>query len=134
VTETIPTDALPLIDGRNFAHVATIMPNGAPQVSPVWITRDGEQALVFNTAYGRTKARNIERNPQVAISVHDQDNPYTYLQVRGRAELVDDGADEVIDELSRKYLGKDYPFRTPEEQRVTVRVTVESVDFHPPRG
>lgn len=125
--EKIPAEALPLLDGRNFAHVATIMPDGSPQVSPVWVTRDGDEAVVFNTSYGRVKPDNIQRDPRIAVSVLDQDDPYVYLQVRGRAELIDEGARELIDELSRKYFGKDYPSMQPGEQRVTVRVVPDAV-------
>jgi PPOX class probable F420-dependent enzyme len=127
--ETIPEAAFPLFDGTNFAHVATVMEDGSPQVSPVWVARDGDEAVVFNTAKGRVKHRNIERNPHIALSVHDQDNPYTYVQVRGRAELVDEGAREHIDEMSRKYFGKDYPLENLREgeERVIVRVIPESV-------
>ncbi len=110
-----------------FAHVATVMPDGTPQSTPVWIDTDGE-SVVFNTARGRTKARNIERQPTVAISVVNDENPYEMLQLRGRAELIDEGADAHIDTMAKKYLGQDsYPFRQPGEQRVIVRVTPESV-------
>jgi PPOX class probable F420-dependent enzyme len=131
VTEPIPEAAFPLLDGTNFAHVATVMEDGSPQVSPVWVERDGAQAVVFNTAKGRVKHRNIERDPRIALSVHDHDDPYTYVQVRGRAELVEEGARAHIDELSRKYLGKDYPVRNLKEgeERVIVRVTPESVQL-----
>jgi PPOX class probable F420-dependent enzyme len=133
VPETIPEAAFPLFDGTNFAHVATVMEDGSPQVSPVWVARDGDQAVVFNTAKGRVKHRNIERNPHIALSVHDQDDPYTYVQVRGRAELVDEGAREHIDEMSRKYFGKEYPLENLRdgEERVIVRVIPESVHHRP---
>lgn len=110
-----------------IAHVATVMADGTPQSTPVWIDTDGE-AVLFNTARGRTKARNIERQPVVAISLVNDENPYEMLQLRGRAELVDEGADTHIDEMAKKYLGQDsYPFRQPGEQRVIVRVTLDSV-------
>jgi PPOX class probable F420-dependent enzyme len=131
VPESIPQAAFPLLDATNFAHVATVMEDGSPQVSPVWVARDGDEAVVFNTAKGRVKHRNIERNPQIALSVHDQDDPYTYVQVRGRAELVDEGARDHIDEMSRKYTGKDYPVSNMKdgEERVIVRVIPESVQL-----
>lgn len=110
-----------------FAHVATVMPDGTPQSTPVWVDTDGE-AVLFNTARGRTKARNIERQPVVAISLVNDENPYEMLQLRGRAELIDEGADAHIDEMAKKYLGQDsYPFRQPGEQRVIVRVTPEAI-------
>ncbi len=106
-----------------FAHVATLMPDGTPHVTPVWIDTDGE-AVLFNTAKGRVKHRNLMRNPNVAISLTDDANPYQMLAIRGRAELIDEGADEHIDALAKKYLGVDeYPYRQPGEQRVIVRVT-----------
>nr|MDP9453983.1 TIGR03618 family F420-dependent PPOX class oxidoreductase [Actinomycetota bacterium] len=84
--------------------------------------------VLFNTAKGRTKTRNLERNPAVAISLVNDENPYEMLQLRGRAELVDDGADDHIDRMAKKYLGEDtYPFRQPGEQRVIVRVVPEVV-------
>jgi PPOX class probable F420-dependent enzyme len=110
-----------------FAHVATVMPDGTPQSTPVWIDTDGT-AVLFNTAKGRVKARNIESNPVVAISITDTEDPYKMVEIRGRAELIDEGADEHIDKLAKKYLGKDtYPFRQPGEERVIVRVTPESI-------
>ncbi|CAN5802820.1 PPOX class F420-dependent oxidoreductase [soil metagenome] len=129
---TIPPDALALFDGVNFAHVATLMPDGNPQVSPVWVERDGDDTVVINTVKGRVKHRNLERDPRVAVSVHAQGDPYSYVQVRGTAELVDEGARDHIDVLSRKYLGKDYPSSQPGEVRVIVRITAKSVDFRPP--
>ena len=131
---TIPEDAYRLLDEPNFAFIATLMPDGSPQNTPVWIDRDGD-TVVFNTAKGRAKHVNLERDPRIAVSVYDADNPYSYLQVRGRAEFVEDGADEHIDKMAKKYLGKDeYPFRTQGEQRIIVRVATEAVDFHRPRG
>ncbi len=103
------------------------MPDGQPQSTPVWIDTDGE-AVIFNTARGRVKHRNIERNPAVAISVVDDQNPYQMLEIRGDAELVDEGADEHIDAMAKKYLGKDeYPFGQPGEERVIVRVRPTAV-------
>lgn len=131
--ERIPEEALSLLDGKNFAHVATIMEDGSPQVSPVWVAREGDTHVVFNTAKGRVKHRNLVRDPRVALSVHAQDNPYHYVQVRGVAELDDEGGRAHIDEMSRKYLGRDYPYLTEGEERTVVRVRVESVDHRPPR-
>lgn len=125
----IPAEALYLFDEPNLAHVATVMPDGRPQSSPVWVERDGDRAVVLNTAKGRVKHRNIQRHPHVALSIHDRNDPYTYVQVRGRAELVDDGARDHIDRLSNKYLGRDYPPLPPGEERVIVRVTVDRVQF-----
>lgn len=125
---TIPETARKLLDDANFAHVATLMSDGMPQSTPVWVERDGD-VVVFNTATGRAKAMNLARDPRVALSVHDAGNPYSYLQIRGRAELVADGAVDHIHKLSRKYTGEDYQHFVEGEERVTVRVTPEAVDF-----
>ena len=130
----IPEDAYRVVDATNFACVATVMADGSPQNTPVWVDRDGD-TVVFNTAKGRAKHRNLERDPRIAVSVIDGDNPYSYLQVRGRAEFVEEGADEHIDKLAKKYMDADtYPFRAPDEQRIMVRVVADAVDWRPPRG
>lgn len=113
---------------KAFAHLATLGPDGRPQVTPVWVElADGH--VRFNTARGRVKDRNLRRDPRVALSVQDPDNPYRYVQVRGRViEMTEQGADAHIDALAQKYLGQDrYPFRRPGEVRVIVRVAPESV-------
>ena len=126
---TIPDDALTLFDGVNFASVATLMPDGTAQVTPVWVDRDG-QTPTFNTSRGRVKADNLERDPRVTLTVFSQENPYNYVQVQGRAEFIEEGADAHIDALAGKYLGKEeYPLRQEGEQRVIVRVHPENVDF-----
>jgi PPOX class probable F420-dependent enzyme len=100
-----------LFKGRNFGHVATVMPDGSPQVSPVWIDiEDDTDLILVNTALGRVKTRNMERDPHVAISVVDSEDPYTMVAVRGRVvEVTREGAEDHIDFLSRKYGGRDYP-------------------------
>jgi PPOX class probable F420-dependent enzyme len=110
-----------------LGHIATVNRDGTPQSTPVWVDTDGEVVIV-NTARGRAKARNLERNPAVAISVTDPENPYEMVEIRGTAELVDEGAEEHIDSLAQKYLGENtYPFRQPGERRVIVRVTPERI-------
>jgi PPOX class probable F420-dependent enzyme len=108
--------------------VATVGADGAPQVTPVWIDHDGRY-IRFNTARGRVKTNNLERSPKIALSIQDPENPYRYIQVRGRvAEVTEKGADEHIDALAKKYLGQDrYPYRQPGEVRVTVKVTPEKI-------
>lgn len=126
MAKTIPTAARHLLEGKNFAHVATLMPDGSPQTTPVWVDVDGE-SITFNTARGRTKYENLRRDPRVALSVPNPDNPYEYLQVRGRAELVEEGAEEHIDKLAKKYMGVDsYPMRQEGEVRVIVRIVPEA--------
>jgi len=124
----IPESHRDILLGKNFAHIATMMPDGSPQVTPVWIDFDGEY-VVFNTADGRQKARNLDRDGRVAISVHDQANPYRYLQIRGVvASKTTEGADAHIDAMAKKYLGQEkYPMRSAAEQRVIYRVRPEHV-------
>lgn len=117
-----------MLHGRNFAHLATLMPDGSPQVSVVWIDVDDDTILV-NTAEGRTKTDNVRRDPRVAISIHDQQNPYAWLTIRGVVdETTHEGAKEHIDALAKKYLGKDiYPWHLPDQQRVILRIRPTSV-------
>lgn len=131
---SIPEDAYRLLDEPNFAFIATVMDDGSPQNTPVWIDRDGD-TVVFNTAKGRAKHRNLQRDPRISVAVLDADQPYSYLQVRGRAEFVEEGADAHIDKMAKKYLGKDeYPFRKEGEERIIVRVAAEAVDWRRPRS
>jgi hypothetical protein len=117
-----------LQEKKAFAHLATLMPDGRPQVTPVWVDyRDGR--VLVNTAKGRVKARNMRAGAQVALSIADPDNPYRYVQVRGVVSGVhDEGADAHIDFLAKKYLGQDkYPFGQPGEQRVIYEIEPQSV-------
>ena len=124
---TLTEDQLALLREPVLAHVAVTGPDGAPHVSPVWIDTDGE-AVIFNTARGRVKPRAIEKDPRVAISVADRQNDYRTVVIRGRAEMIDEGADAHIDKLAKKYLNKDtYPFRQEGEQRVIIRVVPEEI-------
>ncbi len=102
-----------LLEGRNYAHLATLLPDGAPHSVPIWVELAGERVAFFTQAQSR-KARNLERDGRVAISISDQDNPYRMAQVRGHvAETLDgDEALEVIDRLAVKYTGQPFPMRT----------------------
>ena len=113
---------------KAFAGLATIMPDGTPQVTPVWFDYHGGRVRV-NTAKGRVKARNLQPGAAVALSIMDPDNPYRYLQIRGRvASATETGADAHIDSLAKKYLGKDqYPFRQSGEVRVMYEIEPVSV-------
>src|SRR5437763_12345164 len=124
----IPDNLRDLFEKKAFGMLGTIMPDGTPQVTPVWCDFDGTHVRI-NTARGRVKDRNLKTNPNVALSVQDPDNPYRYVQVRGRvAEMTEQGADAHIDALAKKYLGKDkYPNRRPGEVRVIVKIRPESV-------
>ncbi len=115
----IPDKFLDLVTKkRAFAHLATLMSDGSPQVTPVWIDYSGG-VLRVNTAKGRTKARNMQAGARVAVAIQDPENPYRYLQVRGRVKsMTEQGADAHIDALAKKYLGQDkYPYRRPGEVR-----------------
>ncbi len=124
----IPENYRDLFTKKAFAHLATVGADGAPQSTPVWVDYDGTHVR-FNTARGRVKDKNLQRNPRVALSILDPENPYRYLQVRGRVvEMMEQGADAHIDALAKKYLGRDtYPFRRPGEIRVIVRITPEKI-------
>src|SRR2546426_11032877 len=125
---TIPGSHADLLKKRAFANLATTNPDGRPQVTPVWVDFDGTHVLV-NTARGRVKHRNLERNPRVALSISDPENPYRYLGIQGRVtQMIDAGADAHIDRMAKKYLGKDkYPFRTPGEARILLKITPDKV-------
>jgi PPOX class probable F420-dependent enzyme len=116
---TIPDQFKDLFSKVAFAHLATLMPDGSPQVTPVWCDFDGTNVRV-NSAKGRVKDKNMRSNKKVALSVQDPENPYRYLAMRGEVvEITEEGADAHIDALAKKYLGKDkYPFRGPGEVRV----------------
>jgi PPOX class probable F420-dependent enzyme len=116
-----------LFDKKTFASLATVMPDGTPQVTPVWIDYDGKSILV-NSARGRRKDKNMKVGAPVAIALIDPDNPYRHLQVRGRVtEVTEKGADEHIDRMAKKYLDKDqYPFRQPGEVRVLYKIEPQS--------
>ena len=125
---TIPEQFRDLFTKKSFAHLATVSADGAPQVTPVWVDFDGTHVR-FNTAKGRIKVKNLARDPRVALSIIDPENPYRYVQVRGRVvEVTERGADAHIDALAKKYLDQDrYPFRRPDEVRVTYKILPESV-------
>jgi PPOX class probable F420-dependent enzyme len=124
---TVPEGFKDLLQKKAFAHLATVMPDGSPQSTPVWFDVDGD-LIRINSARGRVKDRNMRRNAKVALSILDPDNPYRYLGIRGRVvDVTEQGADAHIDALARKYLGKDYPFRQPGEVRVTYKIRPERV-------
>lgn len=118
---TIPASHADLLDSTALAHVATIGPNGEPQVTPVWFAWDGSH-LRFSQTKIRQKYRNILRDPNIALSIVDPANPYRYLEVRGRVVTIDDDSDKAfIDSMAKKYLGVDkYPWSQPDEERVVI--------------
>ncbi len=122
----IPEKYRDLFNKRAFCSLATVMPNGEPQVTPVWCDYDGKHVIV-NTAKGRVKDRNMRSNPKVSLAIIDPDNPYRYLEVRGRVvEVTESGASQHIDKMAKKYLDKDkYPFAQPGEVRVLFKIQPE---------
>jgi len=128
MTTTIPEKFRDLLTKKAFAHLGTIMPDGSPQVTPVWFDFDGTHVRI-NSAKGRVKDRNMRRNGRVALAIQDPENPYRYLALRGRVEeIAETGADAHIDSLAKKYLGQDrYPNRQPGEVRVIYRIRPERV-------
>lgn len=119
----IPEGFKDLLSKRAFAHLATLMQDGSPQVTPVWFDFDGTHFRI-NSAKGRLKDKNMRRDKRVALSIQDPDNPYRYLAIRGDIdEITENGADAHIDTLAKKYLDKDrYPFRAPGEERVIYKI------------
>ncbi len=122
----IPEKYRDLFNKRAFGSLTTLMPDGSPQTTPVWVDiEDGY--VIFNSARGRQKDKNVRRDPRVALAIIDPDNPYRYLEIRGKvAEITEEGADAHIDKMAKKYLGQDkYPYRQPGEVRVMYKVRPE---------
>ena len=119
-----------LFENKNFVFLSTLMEDGSPQVSPTWVDIENDDILI-NTAIGRTKHRNVTRDPRVAVAVVDVHNPYHSVVIRGKVidQLTGDIAEKHIDKLSKKYLDKDYPYRAPGEKRVLLKIRPHSI-FH----
>ncbi len=124
----LPDEVREMFSAPNFAYLATLMPDGSPQVSPVWVdVEDGY--LRVNTAEGRAKPRNVSRDARVALAVHDQERPYSWAQVRGRVvEITPEGASQHINKLAQEYVGNDYPL-PPDMQRLILVIEPEHVSF-----
>ncbi|MFF1700209.1 PPOX class F420-dependent oxidoreductase [Streptomyces sp. NPDC058257] len=119
-----------LLDTPVFVNVATVQPDGSPQVSPVWVKRDGDD-LLFSTTLGRRKEKNLRRDPRVTVLLQPFDAPYTYAEIRGEATITTEGGQDLIDELALKYTGLKYaefnPSSADDAARVVVRVTPRKV-------
>ncbi|MFI6725085.1 PPOX class F420-dependent oxidoreductase [Streptomyces sp. R-74717] len=130
MTAALSAELKALLDTPVFVTVATVQPDGGPQVSPVWVKRDGDDLLI-STTVGRRKEKNLSRDPRVSVVVQPFDAPYTYAEIRGTATLTTEGGQELIDELSVKYTGKKYAEFNPEsgadDERVVVRITPRKV-------
>jgi PPOX class probable F420-dependent enzyme len=123
-----------LFEGKNFVFVSTLMKDGTPHLSPTWVDleeQDGGHILI-NTAIGRVKHKNVSRNPNVALAIYDQNNPYDMVSVRGKVveQVNGDAAEKHIDKLAKKYMGLDeYPGRSAGEKRIILKIKPEKV-FH----
>lgn len=126
MSTTIPNGYADLLESTALAHVATVGPDGAPQVNPVWFDWDGAHVL-FSQTTTRQKYRNVQREPRVALSIVDPANPYRYLEIRGRvAEIRPDPDYTFINQMAKKYLGQDrYPWLQPGEERVVIAIVPE---------
>lgn len=123
---TIPEKYADLLDSTALAHVATIGPNGAPQVNPVWFGWDGTY-MRFSQTKTRQKFQNVQREPRIALSIVDPTNPYRYLEVRGRVVNIEEDPDRAfINSMAKKYIGQDvYPWHQPGDERVVVVIEPE---------
>ncbi|UCM88772.1 PPOX class F420-dependent oxidoreductase [Streptomyces marincola] len=127
---TLPETLKAVLDGRTFVTVATIQPDGSPQLTPVWITYEGDDLLI-STVVGRRKEQNLRRDPRVVVQVLPADEPYSYATLYGTATLTTEGGQELIDRLAQKYAGTSYAEFNPgserEAPRVVVRISTERI-------
>jgi PPOX class probable F420-dependent enzyme len=131
-TDQITESVAKLLQDKNFAFIATLMPDGSPQVTPTWVDAQ-DNIILINTAEARLKHKNISRDPRVAVSITDRNNPYNMVTIRGKViERTNQGADEHIDKLAKKYLDVDkYPMKSSDEKRIIVKIKPEKI-FHFP--
>jgi PPOX class probable F420-dependent enzyme len=132
VPQKLTQAAKDLLDQPFICHFVTLNADGSPQITPVWVDREGDQILI-NTAEGRKKPRNLHNDNRVALEVVDPNDAFRVLSLTGRvAAMEHEGADAHIDKLAKKYLGADsYPFRSPQEQRVIVRIEPDRIRMQP---
>ncbi len=132
MADTFTESARAIFAKKVLAHVASLEPDGSPNVTPVWVELDGDD-IVINTALGRAKARNLASDARVAVSLTDPDDPYVLIAVRGSVVgFTTEGGDEVIDRLAKKYLDVDsYPYRREGEVRVNVRIRPDRISTQP---
>jgi len=134
MTNHIPDKFLDLLRGRAVAHFATLMPDGAPALTPVWVDVESKpeaQFVLVNSKRGRLKNRNVAKRPQVALEVSDPANPYRYVTIRGRVvDVVETGAAEHLERLSQRYTGKPYAGWGPGEVREILRIAIDRVSTH----
>jgi PPOX class probable F420-dependent enzyme len=115
-----------LLDGKSFATLATLEADGSPQQTVVWVARDGDNVLI-STVEGRRKHQNLARDPRASLMINPPEEPYTYIEIRGKVSMTTEGGRELIDKLAQKYMGKDYDMDTPDAVRVVIRLSPEKV-------
>lgn len=129
----LPPTVKKILEDKAYGHVITFGESGKPQVTMVWIDVDGDD-VVFNTAEGRLKPKNLRRDPRVIVSVQDRNDPQAYMVFHGKATISEAGADQHIDKLAKRFLGADkYPFRQPGEKRLIVRVKPDRIGGYGPK-
>ena len=131
--KALPQSVKKVLEDKAYGHVITFDENGKPQVTMVWLDVDGDE-VVFNTAEGRLKPKNLRRDPRVIVSVQDRNDPQSYVVFHGKATVTEAGADPHIDKLAKRFLGADkYPFRRPGEKRLIVRVKPDRLGGYGPK-
>lgn len=129
----LPQSVKEILQDKAYGHVITFNASGQPQVTMVWVDVDGDEVL-FNTAEGRLKPKNLRHNPRTIISVQDRNDPQSYMVFHGTASVTEAGADDHIDRLAKRFLGADkYPFRRPGEKRLIVRIKVDRIGGYGPK-
>jgi PPOX class probable F420-dependent enzyme len=129
----LPQSVKKIMEDKAYGHVVTLGAGGKPQVSMVWMDVDGDDVL-FNTAEGRVKPKNLRGDPRIIISVQDRNDPQSHIVFHGKATVTEAGADDHIDKLAKRFLGADkYPFRRPGEKRLIVRVKVDRIGGYGPK-
>lgn len=129
----LPQPVKKILENKAYGHVVTFGADGKPQITMVWIDVDGDEVL-FNTAEGRVKPKNLGRDPRIVISVQDHNDPQSYMVFHGKASITEAGADPHIDKLAKRFLGADkYPFRRPGEKRLLVRTKVDKIGGYGPK-
>jgi PPOX class probable F420-dependent enzyme len=123
----LPDSLKTILVDKSYGHVITFNADGGPQVTMVWMDAEGDQVL-FNTADGRIKPKNLRRDPRIIVSVQDRNDPQAYAVIKGKATVTEEGAEAHIDRMAKRFLGMDkYPWRAPGEKRVLVRIDIDKI-------
>ena len=126
--EILEPGVLKLLEGKNFASFVTLLSDGSPHVAPTWIDHEGD-TIWINTVMGRLKEKNVKKDPRVALSIYDNENPYHMVAIRGKViDITTDKAEDHIDKLAKRYFGMDkYPRRSPDEKRILIKIKAEKI-------